>query len=265
MASPPLKYYSPGTYYNLLTPGGFVKFLTHFCLLIACGLAFCGPANAQNLITNGDFESGLGGWTAWSASSAFWSGSWLQSNDCDIWVPTNGCPFAGTISHAQKKGGDTPNAHGGLFQTITVTPGETYTVFGQWSGGVTGGSNPSNGTWWEIAVYDGVPTEAEIDAGLGAQDILIAKKEANGLAFREVYQFQWEPFSGQFTPASSSVTLVLKTGSYNTIDAAAYHDDIVISQVLPEMVPATSPTLLAALATLLSLAAWMAQSRRRRV
>jgi len=246
-----------------------VKFLTRFYLPILCGLYLCSPANAQNLIANGDFEAGLTGWTQWNAPpTTFWNGTWQHSNDCDIWVPTNGCPFAGSTSHAQKKGSTANNnAHGGLLQTISVVAGETYTVSGQWSGGVTGNLDNNNGSWWRVEVYDGVPTEAQIDAGPGAQDTLIALHEANNLAFRGVYQFQWESFSGQFTAVSNTATLVLKTGSYYTLEAAAYHDDISVTRdipVPPEVVPTLPTALLAALAAMLALVAGAMYTRRQR-
>ncbi|TGD72514.1 hypothetical protein E4634_13355 [Mangrovimicrobium sediminis] len=234
-------------------------------LLLWAALFLCAPAGAQNLLNNGDFESGLTGWTTWNAPpSAFWDDTWNHSNDCDIWVPTNGCPYAGTTSHAQKKGSGSGNAHGGLLQTISVTPGETYSVSGLWSGGTTGNLDGNNGTWWEINVFDGVPSEAQIDSGLGPQDVLIAKQEANNLASGGVFQFQWEAFSGSFTAASDTVTLVLKTGSFYTLAAAGYHDDLVVeaaAAAVAEPVPALPPMLLAALAALLGGAAFAGLAR----
>lgn len=219
--------------------------------------SFSGSAQSQNLVANGDFESGLTGWTQWAAApSSFWNGVWNHSNDCDIWVPTNGCPNEGAISHAQKKGSDAGSAHGGLYQTLSVTPGNTYRVDGFWSGGVTGSDNGSNGTWWEIVVYDGVVDDAIIDAGLrGPQDVLIDKDEANNLAFREVYQFQWTPFTGNFVAPSDTVTLVLKAGSFNTLEAAAYHDQISVTDITPPPapVPVMSLGMLALLAGMLAL------------
>ncbi len=197
-------------------------------------------AQAQNLVTNGGFESGLTGWSTWTASNGFWNGQWIHSNDCDIWVPTNGCPFAGTTSHAQKKGSGAGNAHGGLYQTFAVVPGQLYIVSGQWSGGVTGNVAGANGSWWEVVAYDGVVTDAIIDAGVRTQDALIAKREVNNLANNEVSQFQWQPFSNTFIAQSSTVTVALKVGSFSTFDAAGYHDQLSVTAVPP---PVPTPSL----------------------
>jgi hypothetical protein len=194
-----------------------------------------GSAGAQNLLTNPDFESGLTGWTTWVAPvNGFWTGNWIHSNDCDIWIPPSACPHGGAgISHAQKKGNGAGNAHGGLYQVVAVVPGQQYRVSGHWSGGVTGNVNNNNGTWWEVTVYDGAVADAVIDQAPGPNDQLIAKIEANNLATNGVYQFDWRSFSGQFTARSSTVTLALKTGSYFTFEAAGYHDNLSLARIEP--------------------------------
>jgi len=198
-----------------------------------------GPLSAQNLIQNGDFESGLGAWTEWSApNTGFWDFSWMHSNDCDIWVPTNGCPYEGSISHAQKKGGGAPNAFGGLYQQIAVVAGAEYRLEGWWSGGVSGSTN-SNATWWEVVAYDGAVTDAVIDQAPGASDFLIAKREAGNVDDGQVFQFQWESFGDTFTAQSDTVTIALKVGSFGTQDAAGYHDQLSLVRVaeIPTMRP----------------------------
>ena len=213
-------------------------------------LSLTASANAQNLVVNGDFESGLAGWTTWQAPPGFWDGTWIQSNDCDIWVPTV-CPFAGTTSHAQKKGSGGGNTHGGLYQVIDVTPGTRYRVSGQWSGGVTGNA-AGNATWWEVVVFDGVVDAATIDAGTRPQDAQIAQRSVGDLAQNGVFQFQWEPFGGAFVAQSPQVTLVLKAGSFYTFDAASYHDQVALIAEPVVAVPANAPWMLvlAALAML---------------
>ena len=212
-------------------------------------------AQAQNLVSNGDFEAGLADWNEWAAApSFFWDGVWIQSNDCDIWVPTNGCPLNGTTSHAQKKGSGSGNAHGGLTQVLSVEPGRVYDVSGQWSGGVTGNVDGNNGSWWEVVIYDGMVDDATIDAGLRPQDTEIIKREVNNLASQQGFQFQWEAFSGSFTAQSNTVTLVLKAGSFYTLDAAAYHDDIeVVAQPPAKPIPVNSSIALSLLVGLLAL------------
>jgi hypothetical protein len=207
------------------------------CLILACQ-----SANAQELVVNGDFETGLTGWTTWSAPpTEFWNGVWIHSNDCDIWVPSI-CPFAGTTSHSQKKGSGAGNAHGGIYQQIAVQPGAHYRITGQWSGGVTGNA-AGNATWWEVVAYDGVVDDSIIDQGLRPQDQLIDKIERADLGNNEVFQFQWQPFSGDIVAASGIVTLVFKQGSFSTFDAAAYHDDVSMQQLAPAGTPVDLPAL----------------------
>ncbi len=222
-------------------------------------LFVAGTAGAQNLLVNPDFEAGLTGWSTWVApDTGFWTGSWIHSNDCDIWVPPSACPYgASGTSHAQKKGSGAGNTHGGLYQVIAVQAGQRYNVSGVWSGGVTGNLDNNNGTWWEVVVYDGVVGDAVIDQAPGPLDALIGKKEINNLANNEVFQFDWEPFSGDFIAQSNTVTVALKTGSYFTYDAAGYHDDLSVTLVPPTQIPSMSNLGLMMLAILLATAgAW---------
>ena len=46
-------------------------------LLLAGGTA----VRAQNLLTNGNFDAGLAGWSTWTAPPGFWDGTWIHSND----------------------------------------------------------------------------------------------------------------------------------------------------------------------------------------
>jgi len=239
--------------------------IAHWLVAIVSVFVVGAPGvQAQNLVSNGGFESGLTGWSTWTVSNGFWNGSWIHSNDCDIWVPTNGCPLTGTISHAQKKGSGGGNTHGGLYQTISVVPGRDYAVTGNWSGGATGNVAGANGSWWEVVVFDGAVNDAIIDAGTRPQDVQIVKREANNLGNNAVYQFQWEPFAGVFTARSSTVTLVLKAGSFSTFDAAAYHDNLsVVALAPPIATPTLTPAWLVALALLLAgSAAWLRLRRR---
>lgn len=221
--------------------------LNRFLAAVLGVLTFAASAHAQNLVVNGDFEGGFSGWTTWSVSNGFWNGVWIQSNDCDIWVPTV-CPLAGAVSHAQKKGSGAGNAHGGLFQVIDVTPGQRYRVTGQWSGGVTGNA-AGNATWWEVVVFDGVVDATIIDAGTRPQDAQVAKRTIDNLALNGVFQFDWEGFGTTFVAQSPQVTLVLKAGSFFTFDAASYHDQIalVADPVVPVPVDAPWMLVLAAL------------------
>ena len=237
--------------------------LNRFLAVVLGLLTFVASAHAQNLVVNGDFEGGFSGWTTWQVSNGFWNGVWIQSNDCDIWVPTV-CPYAGAISHAQKKGSGSGNAHGGLFQVIDVAPGQRYRVSGQWSGGVTGNA-AGNATWWEVVVFDGVVDASIIDAGTRPQDTQVAKRTMDNLSLNGVFQFEWEAFGTTFVAQSSQVTLVLKAGSFSTFDAASYHDQIALVAVPVVPVPVDAPWMLVLAALGLAAAAWrtiLARARR---
>jgi len=228
--------------------------------MLLCWLVLPGSVLAQNLLTNGNFEAGLAGWSTWSApDTSFWNGSWIHSNDCDIWPPAI-CPYGGSgQSHAQKKGSGAGNAHGGLYQTVSVVPGTRYRLRGQWAGGATGNA-PGNATWWEVVVFSGAVTDSVIDAGTRAQDTQVAKIEIAELALNGVHQFQWQPFSRDFVATSPQVTVVLKTGSFYTLDAAAYHDDLVLEPLPITPVPLDAPWML--VLTALALAAGATWVRR---
>lgn len=228
--------------------------LTRFLVAVLGAFTFAASAHAQNLVVNGDFESGFSGWTTWQVSSVFWNGAWIQSNDCDIWVPTE-CPYAGAFSHAQKKGSGSGNAHGGLYQVIDVTPGQRYRVSGQWSGGVTGNA-AGNATWWEVVVFDGVVDGTIIDAGTRPQDAQVARRTIDNLPLNGVFQFDWEGFGTTFVALSSQVTLVLKAGSFSTFDAASYHDEIVLVAAPVVPVPVGAPWMLVLAALGLVAGAW---------
>jgi len=216
--------------------------IKHVFAIFSLTLLFTsGLAQSQNLVTNGDFEAGLTNWTSWAAApSSFWNGVWILSNDCDIWIPTNGCPYEGSTSYAQKKGSGAGNAHGGIYQTLSVEVGETYNIEGFWSGGVTGNLDGNNATWWEVVIYDDVVSDAIIDAGVRSQDVLIAKMEQTNLASNAVFQFQWEQFNGSFVPQSDTVTLAFKAGSYYTHEAAGYLDLVSVTKARITPVPTMS-------------------------
>ena len=91
-------------------------------LLLAGGTA----VRAQNLLTNGNFDAGLAGWSTWTAPPGFWDGTWIHSNDCDIWVPTQ-CPFGGagtTLIAAERTG---RRAH-----LIEIDPGYVDVTVQRW-------------------------------------------------------------------------------------------------------------------------------------
>lgn len=221
-------------------------YIKRVSILFCVALLFASShAHSQNLVANGDFEAGLTDWSIWTAPGGFWADSWLILNDCDIWIPTDSCPFEGSISYSQKKGNDASNAHGGIYQTLNVQVGRTYNISGFWSGGVSGNASGNN-TWWEVVIYDGSVTDAIIDQAPNnpprENDVLIAKKEQSNLGQNEGYQFQWESFSDSFVAKSNTVTLAFKTGSFYTYEAAGYLDQIEVN-IKPDERVMSVPTL----------------------
>ena len=196
-------------------------------LLINGGIAW----GQINLVDNGDFEAGSTGWTEWSSTGGWTTHTFGHDygSGGTIWIPS---PYPlDSATHSQQCGGEL--IHGGLFQVIDVSPGETYSVSGEWAGGV--GNVSSSGTqtaWFEITIYDGAATVAQIDAApVPPNDVVIAKRENNSTY---PYEFNWEPFSGQFTAQSAQVTLALKTGKVGDWDyIGAYHDNIAIAPPPP--------------------------------
>ena len=201
-------------------------FKTIFCKLIMLVLLMNGGVVwGANLVKNGNFEGGGSEWTEWSSPQP-WVNDVFEhdyAHGSDIWTPEP-YPYDGEHTHSQKKGVN--NIHGGLYQVINVTKGKRYTLSGLWSGGI-GGLVPASNTiaaWYEVTIYDGAASVAQIDAGAGANDVTIAKRTHDGTS---VYNFGWETFSGTFTAKSSQVTLAVKTGMLVDWDAiAAYHDNI---------------------------------------
>ncbi|MEE4240893.1 MAG: hypothetical protein V2I36_05475 [Desulfopila sp.] len=185
-------------------------------------------AQADNLVKNGSFESGAGEWTEWNSTQPWYSGATFEhdyAQGSNVWMPSP-YPLSGNSTHSQRKG--ITNIHGGLYQLIEVVKGREYIVSGSWSGGIGGlvANSATAAAWFEIVVYDGVVTPAQIDAGLGGNDVLIAKREYSG---NEVYFFDWETFRGTFKALSNHVTLAFKSGKIGDWDAiATYHDDVAI-------------------------------------
>ena len=94
-----------------------------------------------------------------------------------------------------------------------------------------------------IVAFDGVVDDNIIDQGLRLQGQLIDKIEQSNLANNEVFQFQWQPFSGEIVAASNVVTLAFKQGSFSTFDAAADHDDVSMQLLAAAVVPVDLPVL----------------------
>jgi hypothetical protein len=109
-------------------------------------------AASAELLTNGTFAAGEAGWTRWNSS---WSGG-------QGWSAT---PGAGKLTIDGQ-------ASFGWYQKITVTPGQTYTISGQWKGVDVG--------WAEVLFIndDGRSMLDQLDAP--AADSIVAKHDGYG-------------------------------------------------------------------------------------
>jgi len=88
----------------------------------------------ENLVKNGNFESGISDWIEWSKIPVV-NGSWTThefehdyDHDSVTWPPVP-YPYDGEHTHCQKVGGN--NVHGGLYQVINVIKGKKYAVSGE--------------------------------------------------------------------------------------------------------------------------------------
>ena len=103
--------------------------------IAACGIALAllaGTTAAQNLLTNGGFETGGTGWTDWEDYPYDGDGEPVdEPGDVQMLYPGDVYiidSYDG-LSHASAQLGDA-SGRGGLYQTVTVTPGQTYRVSG---------------------------------------------------------------------------------------------------------------------------------------
>jgi len=143
--------------------------------LIVLGLAVMplavAPAMGQNLLTNGDFETGnLTGWTPWVVTSidnnGAGSGGW-------IWGPTP--PQFGSYHYraGEQSNPNLPNGpcDGGIYQQVTgLTPGGTYTLSFKWAGGDNGHCLHEVGVKdGSTATFNSAPGSPVYIAGSGVQ------------------------------------------------------------------------------------------------
>jgi hypothetical protein len=118
--------------------------------LVLLGILFAGPgpAQAQNLVVNGGFESGAAGWTTWRAP--WGSGEVWDFNDTDPEATGTRCLRLSTPG----------NASFGVYQQVAVTPGRTYRIDCRWKGTKFGESN-----WYEVLLLDGPFNQVFADSG----------------------------------------------------------------------------------------------------
>lgn len=166
----------------------------------AVSVTVSAPSPSSNLITNGDFSSGLSGWSVWVERGALNQG-------------VNGESQAHILSG---------NHNGGLYQSFdTGGPGRRITIDGSW------GSQPTQADyqWAEILVINGpdLPAQGQdVVAGrtVGQSPVILIYKNDT---FRSksgwsgaMNQTAAVVDVGAFTSAGGVATLILKSGNMGT-------------------------------------------------
>lgn len=181
-------------------------------------------ASAQNLVTNGNFESGSAGWTNWRAN-------WGTG---ETWDFTN--TEAGRIGAACLNLRINGTSSFGVYQQIAVTPGKTYKIDGYWKGKRFGNDN-----WAEIMLLDGAwdPVQADTGGNIVLLNHMYAY-DSNPPAQPFTADFGWvwghdqngttvdtNQRNGLRTASGNVMTIVLKAGACcGTTQASVWFDDI---------------------------------------
>lgn len=211
-------------------------------LVIVSALAL--PASAANLLTNPGFESGVQGtvptgWTRWNAS---WSGGYYAITDS----------YAAYSDNYGLREYITGSASFGVYQEVTVTPGNAYKLNGMWRA-VTAG--PQN--WFEIILLDGAFNIDQADSAPAVFQNVVAGWDANAaFGHPAPANWAWEPFSATYgnevsayiengtrTATGNKMTVVLKIGCASTTKPTVYFDDITLTPVPKATVLAPSTQL----------------------
>jgi hypothetical protein len=190
---------------------------------------------ADDLLVNGDFETGdATGWTEWSAP-------WGSSITRDY---ANGEPgHAG--AYCLKLGHPASTGSYGVYQEVSVTPGQTYQMDALWRGEKMGDWN-----WFEILVLDGPwdydqadggdpPTEVEPNYMWAYDNNTYGLKGPTGTTFGWIQAsdqngtpVDWNHRHGQITASGSTLTVVLKAGACcGTSGIAAWFDNVTLVEV----------------------------------
>ena len=153
-----------------------------FVLAVAV-LALVVPASAQELVTNGNFNAGPTGWSTYTAGWGGGSGTITATGPTAPELNIN----VNTGSYA-------------WYQYLTVIPGVTYTITGDWEG--------QNAGWAEVMLFNntGATPAQQIDTAVAAGSI-IYKRDGGAT-------WTWSPFAA--TPphaGASNNPNVLATGT----------------------------------------------------
>ncbi len=179
-------------------------------------LGLCTAGFGQNLLVNGDFElppvagscardtQVVTGWTNEN------NGSFANRNDT-LYIPT--CPrVAGDTAYASMQGwGNSPFPNGNyIYQTVSVTPGMTYTLVGYWAGGHMDSFGNNTLT---AELRDG------LDPNTGALLGQAQRIQGSG-------GFNWLLFSVNGTAISGQMTVVLRQKNGGATGFALHLNDV---------------------------------------
>jgi hypothetical protein len=183
------------------------------------------PAAAQNLLTNGDFETGnLSGWNPWSAPWSF-----LVSRTANNTEPGRLGSYCLMLSAS--------TGSFGVYQEVAVQPGRTYKVDAYWRGVST-----SAQTWYEILVLDGPYTYDAVETA--PQTNRMYTYDGTALpppmpSFGWIWAHDqndtpvdnyWNDRDGKRVATGTTMTVVLKAGGFSSM--SAFYDDVSLVVVL---------------------------------
>ncbi len=200
-------------------------------LVVAVAALSITPACA-NLLMNGTFENGLTGWSSWQSS---WSGGNTATVTAEAgYGGGNGLKLSITsVAWA-------PGASFGVYQQVSVTPGQTYKLDGMWKG------MNGSGNWFEIILIDGAFNVDQADDPAVVFNNVVTGYDSNAaFGYPAPASFGWQSFASTYnqevspyisngtrTATGNTMTVVLKIGSYgNPIKPSAYFDDITLTAV----------------------------------
>lgn len=175
-------------------------------MLLICVPAL--PAFAQNLLANGNFETGT------TANWTYWTASWGSGQQYGV---QSAVKYEGTYALKEwfNSGG---SGSFGVYQTVNVQAGKTYKVSGWWKGWY---NTAISGNWIEVLLIDGVFSVYQAD------DPTVVKNNFLAAYDPMTKIFDWEPISnayytgpyihdGMRTATGTKMTVVLKIGGFGT-------------------------------------------------
>lgn len=190
-------------------------------MIAALGLSIPALTPAQNLLVNGDFESGATGWTEVNLSAGTQPTVVYNSTD----LPTGGNNNALRITGTGVGGGINPTV--GVYQAVNLTEGHSYTI-----SGVTKdlGSSVSSGAWAEVFVGTTDPQTVAGSDYTDGQRVVFNAWDCSGWDADFSTDCGGNAQNGNFVaPSTGTFYFMIKAGCWdaNVIDAS--FDELVLT------------------------------------